>query len=100
MRPRAIASRLTRACSFSPGIERPLARPVADQLERAEEPAPADVADERVLAEALREAPLEPCAHFVHVGEEPIPPDDVLHRKRRRRGHRMAHIGVAMLEPA
>ena len=85
---------------FQGRIERPLARPVADQLERPEKPAAANVADERVLGEALVQATLEPCAHLDHVGEQPIPSDDVLHRQRRRRGHRMAHIGVAMLEAA
>ena len=85
---------------FGRGIERPFAGAVADQFERPEEAAPANVADKRVLAEAFLETALKPGAHLGHVGEQPIPPDDVLHRERRRRGHRMAHIGVAVLEGA
>ena len=85
---------------FRRGIERPFAGAVADQFERPKEAATTNVADERVLAEAFLETPLKPCAHLDHVGEQPIPPDDILHRERRRGGHRMAHIGVAVLKGA
>ena len=52
------------------GIERSLARAVGNELERPKEPAPADIADERVLPKALLEAPLKAPAHCDHVGEK------------------------------
>ena len=55
---------LDASVQFQRRIERPLARPVADQFEPPEQPAPANVADERVLAEALLKAPFEPRAHL------------------------------------
>ena len=100
MRPRAIASRLTRAWSLSAGSKGCFARAVGNELERPKEPAPANVADERVLPKALLEAPLKPAAHFDHVGEKAVAPDDVLDRERRRRGHRMTHVGVPVLKRA
>ena len=73
MRPCAIASRLTRACTFRAGSNGRLLARSLDQLERPKEPAAANVADERVLGEALVQATLEPRAHLDHIGEQPIP---------------------------
>src|ERR1700733_5271627 len=85
---------------FRRGIERLFAGAVADQFERPKEAASANVADKRVLAEAFLEAALQPRAHLDYVGEQVIPADDILHRERRRRGHRVAHVGVAVLKGA
>ena len=73
---------------------------VGNELERPKEPAPADVADERVLPKALLEAPLKALAHCDHVGEKAVAPDDVLDRERRRRGYGMTHIRVPVLKRA
>ena len=81
-------------------VERLLSRAVFDELERPEEAAATDVADEGAVSEPLHEAALEKVAHGDDVGQQVVTPDRVLHGERRRGRHRMAHIGVAVLEGA
>src|SRR4051812_38845496 len=82
------------------GIERRLAGAVRDDLDSAEQPATANVADVMVIAEALGEALLEQVAHLPHTLQQPVRADDLLHRQRRRAGYRMGEIRMAMLEGA
>ena len=85
---------------FRRGIERPFAGAVADQLERPKEAAPRmsptnGCCPKRSLRRRSSLAPISD-----HIGEQPVPPDDILHRQRRRCGHRVAHIGMAVLKGA
>src|SRR5271166_4940246 len=72
-------------------VERLFGHAVFDELERAEEAAAADVADEGAVSEPLHEAALEKVAHGDDVGQQVVAPDHVLHGDRRRGRHRMAH---------
>jgi hypothetical protein len=82
------------------GIEWLFRCPVDDQFEASEETAPAQVADMAMISKALPQSIAEINPHGLGIGKEAIPPDNVLDRQRRGRGHRMAHIGVAVLEEA
>src|SRR3546814_15870848 len=46
------------------------------------------------------EAALQLAAHGDDLGEQAFPVDGLLHRKAGRRGHRVAHVGMAVLEEA
>ena len=100
MRPRAIASRFTRACSFSFGSNGSLAVAIGDQLDGLEQAAAAHIADEGMIAEPLLQPPREIRALHAHVRQQIVAADHPLHGERRRAGERMAHVGVAVLEDA
>ena len=92
---------LMRACSCSAGSNGVLAGAVGDQLDAAEQAAAAQVADMRMIAEALVQARLQarrPGARTA--ASRSSRADHLLHRQRGRAGHRMADIGVAVLEHA
>src|SRR5262245_39976635 len=82
------------------GIEGLLAVAIGDQLEALQQAAPAHVADERMIAEALLQPAREICALRRHVREQVVAADDPLHRQTRGAGERMTRIGVAELEGA
>ncbi len=88
------------ALIFKRRIERRLARAVGHELDAPEEAAAADVAHMRVAAECLGQHGAECHAVVAHLGNEAVAPDHLLHRERRRAGHRMAEVGVAVLEEA
>ena len=95
-----MASRLMRACNLRCRIERFLGSAVGDQLDALEQAAPAHVADEGMIAEALLQPAGEMRALHADIGEQIVAADDPLHGERRRAGERMAGIGVAVLESA
>src|ERR1700722_388432 len=82
------------------GIERSLRTAVGDKLDAAEQPAPSDIADMRIVGEALLQPSLQTFAHRPDIGEQAVAPDDLLNCEAGGCGHRMAHIGMAMLEEA
>ncbi len=100
MSPCAIASRLTRAWSLSEGSKgRLLARSRTNSIAQ-KSPRPRMSPTCRFCPTRSSSRRSSRGAHLDDVGEKPVAPDDVLHRERRRRGHRMAHIGVSVLERA
>ncbi len=80
------------------GIEGRLRRPVAHQLDSAEQPPAAQVADVRMTAESHLEPRHELRAALADTGEQPVALDNVLHGQRRRACNRMAEVRVPMLE--
>ena len=58
------------------------------------------IADVRMLASRASSAALQTLAHRDDIGEQAVAPDDLLHGEAGGRRHRMAHIGVAVLEEA
>ena len=77
-----------------------LGGPVGDQLDAAEQPAPADIADMAVVAQPFGQRLVQQIAHGAHIGQQVVLGDLVLHRQRRRAGRGVAGIGVAMLKEA
>jgi len=54
----------------------------------------------RVVAEAFAEPSAQGRAHRLHIGQEIVASDRLLHGERGGAGHGMGHIGVAVLEEA
>src|SRR5262249_56263149 len=73
---------------------------VGERLDGLEQAAAAHVADERMIAEPLVEAAGQMRALCLHVGEELVAADHLLHRERGRASERMTHESMAVLERA
>lgn len=82
------------------GVERGLGVARRDQLEAAEEPPAADVADVGMVAEAVLEAPLETVAQLPHAGQQVAGLDGTLNGQGRGAGGGVADVGMAVLEEA
>ena len=82
-------------------IERRLGLPVGDELHRLEQPAPADVADIGMIAEAL---PTKSCVSrvsgLIDATEKALLANDALDRERGGASDRMRIVGLPMLERA
>ena len=86
--------------AFSFGSNGALLPRSATSSMRLEQAAPAHVADEGMIAEALVQASRQMRALLAHIGQQIVAPDHALHSERRRAGERMTHVGVAVLERA
>ena len=102
IRPRAIASRLdARVQLAAPDRTAPWWRGRRTSSMRPEQAAAADVAHVRVGAEAPRAgARARPSPLARTRVEQAVALDHLLHRQRRGAGHRVAEVGVAVLEEA
>ena len=81
-------------------IKRLLCVPVGDQLHPAEQPAAADVAHIGMLAETVLQRRLQLLTHFRAALHQAALQHCLDHGKARSGGHRVADIGVAVLEEA
>src|ERR671925_1198504 len=81
-------------------IEWLLRAAVGDELDRLEQTATAYVADMMMIAEALVQASRQMLPHLLYLPEKVVAADDLLHGQPGRGRHRMAHIGMAVLEEA
>ena len=95
-----MASLLIRAFNLPLRVERLLGAAVGDDLDALEEPAAAHVANERMIAKAILQAPRQIRALPAHIGEQVVAANDLLHGQRRRARKRMAGVGMAVLEGA
>src|SRR5690606_6933062 len=82
------------------GFEWLLRRSILDKFEPHEKPSATDIPDIRMVAETLAETARQPIAHGADIFHEAVARDNLLHRKSGSAGHRMADIGVAVLEEA
>ena len=82
------------------GIERCLGLAIGDQLDALEQPTPANVADMRMLAEALDQCGVQFLSLLARPPDEPAPDQCVAHREPGRTSDGVADVGVAMLEEA
>src|SRR5262247_494918 len=85
---------------LQPRVERLLGTAVTHHFDAIEQPAPAHVTDEGMIAEALAQSARQVCALLAHVGEQAVATNHSLHRQRRRAGERMTHVGMAVLKSA
>src|SRR4029450_6172760 len=79
-------------------IERGFGHPITDELDAEKKSAAANVADVRMVAEALGEARRQRGTARADLGEESVALDDLLHGERCRASDRMAEIRVSVLE--
>src|SRR5882757_7551232 len=73
---------------------------VSDQFDTAVQTTSADIADVMMVGEPLFQPALEMAAHLNHIGQQAIATNNILHRKPGGGGHRVAHIGMTVLEEA
>src|SRR5262245_4447604 len=79
-------------------VERFLAAAIGDEFESLQEAAPAHVADEGMIAEALLQPARKICALRSDVGQEIVAAYHPLHGQSGGAGERMTHIRVRVLE--
>ena len=93
-----MASFLIRACSFPLGSKGALVERSSTSSTPMNKPAPANVAHMGMIAETLAEPTRQMRAHGSDIVEKLVAADDLLNGKCCRAGHRMAEIGVTVLE--
>ena len=81
-------------------IESGFARAVLDEFHCPEQAAATNITNMAMIAKPFHQATFQKRAGGADIGEEVFLRDHFLHRKRRRTGHRMRLIGMAMLESA
>ncbi len=91
---------LDRRVQFDLRRERRLRLAVPHEFQRQEQPAPADIAHVFVRAKRIAQHLPQQCAPALHLRQQVVTLDHLLHRQRRRCRHRVADIRVPVLEHA
>ena len=82
------------------GIEGRLADAIGDELEADEKSPAANVANVRMLAESVRETPVQARTLSLHCVEQPVARDHLVHGERGGARHRVSDVRMSVLEEA